>query len=226
MRFHMEKIKELTAKIEPFDTFWEAPQNVEKGFHSFATFYRHNYLSYIPSDKKSRILVISCGAGYFVNFLQQLGYTNVLGIDSDPEKVKYGIEKKLSCKTAHAFTFFDKKTEAYDLIFLEQEINHLTKKEILRFLELSYNGLATEGTLILHSLNGANPLTGSEALAQNFDHYNTFTEYSLKQILEYANFKQIKVIPLKLYIFYKNPLNYLGIFLNTCLLYTSPSPRD
>ena len=58
-------------------------------------------------------------------------------------------------------------------------------------------------------LNGANPITGAEALSQNFDHFNTFTEYSLKQILEYCGYEKIEVMPLKLYVFFKNPLNYV-----------------
>ena len=63
----------------------------------------------------------------------------------------------------------------------------------------------------MHSLNGANPITGTEALAQNFDHFNTLTEYSLKQILEHTGFTEAKVFPLKLYIFYENPVNYIGM---------------
>ena len=62
----------------------------------------------------------------------------------------------------------------------------------------------------MHSLNGANPITGAEALAQNYDHYNTLTEYSLKQVLEHGGFEKVTVFPLNLYIFYENPLNYIG----------------
>ncbi len=32
--------KKLTAKVEPFDTFWEAPEDIEKGYTSFYQFYR------------------------------------------------------------------------------------------------------------------------------------------------------------------------------------------
>ena len=36
----MIKVDErLAAKIEPFDTFWEAPENVETGYKSFIKFY-------------------------------------------------------------------------------------------------------------------------------------------------------------------------------------------
>ena len=141
----------------------------------------------------------------------------MLGIDSDPDKVQYAINRNLNCETAHAFDFLNENETPFDVIFVEQEINHLTKDEILQFIELCWKNLNDSGSLIIHSLNGANPITGPEALAQNFDHYNTFTEYSLKQILKHAKFKNIKVFPLKLYIFYENPLNYIGMALDAVL---------
>ena len=123
----------------------------------------------------------------------------------------------LNCKVANAFPFLTENKTAFDLIFAEQEINHLTKDEILVFLNLCRKNLREGGALIVHSLNGANPLTGSEALAQNFNHFNTFTEYSLRQVLVHAGFKDIQVFPLNLYIFYENPVNYIGMALNTLL---------
>src|ERR1044071_4098818 len=205
----------LTAKIEPFDSFWEAPDNIEKGYYSFYQFYKHNYLRHVPANRNAKILVISCGPGYFVNLLVQQGYRDVLGIDSDASKVRYAESRNLNCRVERAFSFLQGCGAKYDVIFCEQELNHLTKKEILIFLDLCNQSLAGGGTLIVHGLNGANPITGAEALAQNFDHYNTFTEYTLRQVLEFTGFKNIQVIPLNLYVFYKNPLNYLLILLDT-----------
>ena len=82
---------------------------------------------------------------------------------------------------------------------------------IIEFLNLAWSKMRPGGTLISHALNGANPITGPEALAQNFDHYNTFTEYTMHQVLEYTNFSNIKIIPLHLYVFWTNPLNYVLI---------------
>ena len=59
----------LTAKIEPFDSFWEAPTDIAKGYRTFGTFYRYNYLPHFPRDRQARILVISCGPGYLVSLL-------------------------------------------------------------------------------------------------------------------------------------------------------------
>ena len=201
----------LTAKMEPFDSFWEAPDDLEKGYKTLYQFYKHNYLKHLPPNQNARILVVSCGPGYFVNMLSKEGYTNVLGIDSDPQKVQHARAKGLDCVAEAAFPFLQQNLNAFDAIFCECEINHLTKEEVLEFLQLCRESLKEGGTIIFHSINGANPITGMELFALNFDHYHSFTEYSLRQVLQYTNFREIKVVPLKLYVFYSNPLNYVGM---------------
>ncbi len=201
----------VTAKMEPFDSFWEAPTNVEKGYRTFGQFYRSNYLGYLPDDLSCRLLVISCGPGYFVNLLKEEGYVNIEGIDADPIKIKWASRRGLNCRIAETFHVLEENEESYDVIIAEQEINHLTKKEIIGFFELCWKNLNSGGVLLIHSLNGANPITGSEAVAQNIDHYNSFTEYSLRQIFHMAGFDEIGVFPLDLYVFYKNPLNYIAM---------------
>jgi nucleoside-diphosphate-sugar epimerase/2-polyprenyl-3-methyl-5-hydroxy-6-metoxy-1,4-benzoquinol methylase len=208
---------ELTARIEPFDSFWEAPENIEKGYGKFATFYKHNYLKHFPDDKNARILNISCGPGYMVNLLNQIGYQNVRGIDAMPEKIFWAQSRNLNCEAARAFDYLSHNQELFDVIFCEQEINHLTKDEILQFLYMCKKNLKKGGTLIIHTLNGANPIVGSENLALNFDHYNTFTEKSLEQILAHVGFGNIRILPLKLYVFYKNPANYAGIVIDASI---------
>lgn len=201
----------LTARMEQFDSFWEGPEDVEKGYDSFGKFYRANYMPYMPKDRNVRTLVISCGPGYFVNVLQEEGYTNVLGIDSDYEKVKYAPLRNLNCMVANAVDFLESATEPFDVIICEQELNHLTKQEMVEFLHLCHRKIRPGGSLLVHGLNGANPLTGSDASAQNFDHFNTFTEYSLQQVLEYCGFERVRILPLNLYVFYDNPANYVGL---------------
>jgi 2-polyprenyl-3-methyl-5-hydroxy-6-metoxy-1,4-benzoquinol methylase len=207
----------LVAQMEPFDSFWEAPEDLEKGYVTLYQYYKYNYLKHLPQDKASRILVVSCGPGYFVNMLNKEGYSNVLGIDSDARKVEIAVRKGLNCETEAAFPFLERSPGAFDVIFCECEINHLTKDEILDFLPLCHNSLREGGTLILHTINGGNPITGIELYAINFDHYNTFTENSLRQVLGYTNFKDVQVQPLKLYVFFGNPLNYVGMAVDTAL---------
>jgi SAM-dependent methyltransferase len=202
----------LTANIEPFDSFWEAPDDIEKGYRSFYLFYKDNYGKWFPADKQANILCVSCGPGYGVNLLSDLGFTKVLGIDSFADKIAYAEKRKLNCRTAYAFDFLEDSADAaYDMIFVEQELNHLTKPEILDFLALCRRKLKPGGRLLCFALNGANPITGAEALAQNFDHQNTFTEYTFNQVLKHTGFDGIEVFDLNLYVFYSNPFNYVAM---------------
>lgn len=202
---------ELAAQIEPFDSFWEGPEDdVEGGYGKFYQFYKVNYLPHLPQDRDARILVVSCGPGYFVEMLGRHGYRHVVGIDSFPDKVRHAVARGLDCRVARAFSFIAGHAEAFDVIVCEQELNHLTKKEMRVFLQLVRRALKPGGRVVVHGLNGANPITGSEALAQNIDHFNTFTEYSLRQVLAATGFENIRVFPLHLYVFYRNPMNYVA----------------
>lgn len=200
--------EDLTARAEPFDSFWEAPDDVGKGYDTFATFYRYNYLERLPSDRDAKILVISCGYGYLVQLLADEGYREVTGIDSRHEKVAMARERGLNCRVDRALRHLRGSDESYDVIVAEQEINHLTKNEILVFLAAARDALRPGGRILVHSINAADPLTGSESRAGNFDHFNSFTEYSLVQALKLGGFERIEVFPLDLYVFWKNPLNY------------------
>lgn len=201
----------LAARLEPFDSYWQAPEDIEKGYSSFYRYYKHNYLPHMPTDRAAKILVVSCGPGYLVNMLKEEGYTHVVGIDSDAEKVAHGVRRNLDCRAARAFEWLENLSDEYDVIIPEQELNHLTLDEQIQFLVLCRRALRENGFVYVYGLNGANPLVGSENLAHNIDHFNTFTEHSLMQVLQLGGFERINVLPLSIYVFWSNPLNYVGL---------------
>lgn len=201
----------LSARLEPFDSFWQAPENIEAGYAKFAEYYRHNFLPLLPSDRQANILIVSCGPGYLVNLLKQEGYENVLGIDSFPEKITFAQNRGLACRVERGFEHVAEHVDTYDVIVAEQELNHLTLDESLQFLALCRQSLRKDGELIVYAMNGAHPLYGAENLAHNIDHFYTVTEFSLTQIMQAGGFEDVRIHPLKLYVFWKNPLNYVGL---------------
>lgn len=209
--------RKLAARLEPFDSYWQAPKDVESGFDSFAAYYRANYLAYLPKDRHARILVISCGPGYLVNVLARAGYTSVIGIDSDPVKVEFGRKRGLPCEVAEAFPYLELNRGQFDVIIPEQELNHLTHEETIEFLQLCHAALKPGGTIVVYAMNGANPIVGAENLAHNIDHFYIVTEYSLTQLLELGGFRDVRPFALKLYVFWKNPLNYVGLAVTSIL---------
>ncbi|MGH8237010.1 MAG: class I SAM-dependent methyltransferase, partial [Steroidobacteraceae bacterium] len=168
----------LAARLEPFDSYWQAPKDIEAGYSSFAAYYRANYLQHLPADRGARILVISCGPGYLVSVLAKAGYKSVVGIDSDPGKVEHARRHGLPCEVAEAFGYLERSRGEFDVIVPEQELNHLTHQETIEFLQLCYAALRPGGRIIVYAMNGANPLVGSENLAHNIDHFYLVTEYS------------------------------------------------
>jgi SAM-dependent methyltransferase len=205
------KSEDLSARLEPFDSYWQAPDDIESGYGKFAAYYRANYLPHLPEDRHARILIISCGPGYLAEVMKQEGYDNMVGIDSDPAKIEFARKRDLPCKVARAFEYLQESDELYDVIIPEQELNHLTMAETIPFLKLARSRLKPNGRIIAYAMSGANPLVGSENLAHNIDHFYTLTEYSFNQILEMTGFRNINVQPLKIYVFWKNPANYVGL---------------
>jgi SAM-dependent methyltransferase len=213
----VEPHRRLAARLEPFDSYWQAPKDVESGFTSFAAYYRANYLAHLPQERSARILVISCGPGYLVNVLAQAGYSSVTGIDSDPVKVEYGRKRGLPCEVADAFGYLERSPDQFDVIIPEQELNHLTHEETIEFLQLCHAALRPGGRIVVYAMNGANPFVGAENLAHNIDHFYIVTEYSLTQLLQLGGFRDVRPFALKLYVFWKNPLNYVGLAVTTIL---------
>jgi len=201
----------MAARLEPFDSYWQAPKDIEGGFKSFTAYYKANYLPHMPADRNAKIHVISCGPGYLLNALAEAGYRAVVGIDSDPSKVTYGQKRELACEAAEAFGYLERHRGEYDVIVPEQELNHLTIDETIEFLRLCHSALRPGGRVVVYAMNGANPLVGSENLAHNIDHFYNVTEYSLSQLLQLGGFADIRPFALKLYVFWKNPLNYVGL---------------
>src|SRR3984957_1993442 len=208
----------LAARLEPFDSYWQAPADVDSGYKSFSAYYRANYLGRIPADRDAKILVISCGPGYLVDLLTRSGYRHVLGIDSDDAKVEHARRRGLPCEVAEVFPFLAAhQSGEYDCIVPEQELNHLTIEETITFLQMCRSALRPGGRIIVYAMNGANPLVGSENLAHNIDHFYNLTEHSITQLLQLGGFQLIRPFALKLYVFWKNPLNYVGLAVTSIL---------
>ena len=207
----------LTAIHSPFTTFCEGPEEIQKGYHLFYLFHRRNFLHRLPKEKNAEILVVSSGVGYFQYSLKKWGYNRVNGIDSDQVKVEYAAGKGFDSECADCFDYLEKIENRYDLIFAGQEVNHLTRDELIVFLKLSYKALKKDGVLIITAANCANPIISTEYLGNNIDHYTSFTENNMKQYFSMTPFEELEVFPHDFYVLWTNPLNYIAKFLTGCL---------
>jgi hypothetical protein len=94
---------------------------------------------------------------------------------------------------------------------VEQELNRRARTGILEFLGLCRRKLRAPGRLLVFALNGANPITGVAALAQNFQQFNSFTAYTLRQVLLHSGYERVVALDLNLYVFYGNLFKYVAM---------------
>ncbi len=186
-------------------------------FGMFLEYYKKNYLPHLPSRKTAAILELGCGMGHFLNFLKNEGYQNYLGVDICEENILFCPERNITATQADIFCFLEESDKSYDAIVMNDVLEHFDKCEVIQFLELAYKKLSPQGRLILKVPNAANPILASSSRYIDFTHELLFTEESLSQVLRVSGFKNIRIYAQDLYVFSKNPLNYLAKCLNFLL---------
>lgn len=167
--------------------------------------YFNMYASFLPKNKSSSILDIGCGCGYFLYFLKKYGYDNYWGIDADPESIDYtkrNITEK--CEAALAYQYLTISSQKYDLIVMNEVLEHIPKNEIIPLINLIFKSLNKDGVFICYVPNMENPIT-SYTRYHDFTHTVGFTQNSLKMVLKMGGFVSVNIYEA---INQKNTINY------------------
>jgi len=151
--------------------------------------------SVLPKSRDARILEIGSGYGAFLDYLGSKGFRNAVGIDVSPEQVRIG--KDLGIENLHlaeANAYLRQYRNEFDCIVAIDLLEHLTKTEVLDFLEAALASLKAGGRLIVHTVNAEWPFFGN-ILYGYFSHEVAFTVKSIRQVLAATGFSEIRVTP-------------------------------
>ena len=171
----------------------------EKEYNNFFNYFKKNYKKHLPKDKNIKILDVGCGLGHFLFFLKKLGYKNIYGIDYDENNVKFC--KSLGFKNvikADMFDYFKKSQEMYDLIILNDVLEHIPKENLIDFLIDCKNHLTKGGVFMFKTVN-CNNIYGLSSYFADFTHEVGFTKEKVMQISQLADFNKVKVYNLYIY---------------------------
>lgn len=161
--------------------------------NSFA--YGKRFGKFLPNDKSSRIIDLGCGNGSVVWWLQNLSFTNVVGIDISLEQVelatKWGVK---NIKQSNIKDFLRDKKKIYDVIFALDVIEHFNKEEIVEILSACYDSLKENGVIIIQVPNAESPF-GGRIRYGDFTHEISFTMSSLSQLLKMVGFNCVEIYP-------------------------------
>jgi len=162
---------------------------------SGASIPRKRFLHLLPTRKDATILDIGCGYGNFLYFLQSEGYTETRGIDLNPQQLevarRLGVRNVQRCDGKE---FLGNSTGQFDFISAIDVLEHVPKDQILEFLDLIHAALRPGGRFLCQVPNLA--AFYRPVFYMDFSHETPFTASSLKQVLQLANFRNIRVFPM------------------------------
>ncbi|WP_295452152.1 class I SAM-dependent methyltransferase [uncultured Thiodictyon sp.] len=145
-----------------------------------------------PPDKQSSILDLGCGHGAIVYALRQAGYQHVRGIDVSPEQVeaarRLGVPGVVQGDIMEALAAT--ACGSSDCVITYDVIEHLTKSELIDFVDEVHRVLSPGGRWIIHVPNGESPFFGRIRYS-DFSHELTFTRFSLTQLLKASGFATV-----------------------------------
>lgn len=164
---------------------------------------------FLPKDKSIKILDIGCGRGYLLMALQEMGYTNFIGIDIDESQIEGCIKNNVpGILVENSEDFLNQHKNEYDVIILFDVLEHISTDNTISFLANIHSALKTNGILLCKVPN-ANNIIASRYRYNDWTHKTSFTEYSLDFVLYNAGFENNEVFD-EPHIIQKNVLSFLA----------------
>lgn len=169
----------------------------QEEYDSISQSYASNYDEFLPKDKEASVLDVGCGVGHFLYYLRKKGYSNYLGIDVSKSQIEF-CKKYITRKVIveDAFEFLKGNERKFDLIVMNDFLEHIPKAKNFLLLELARRALGSNGRIIIKVPNMGNPL-GLRLRYMDLTHEVGFTEESLFTVLKHTSFKNIKIFSIK-----------------------------
>ena len=202
-------------KINP--RYSQKTKNFEEEYHKNQSLIRLNFIKKYLKVKKPKILDLGAGTGRFIYHVSKY-CKKVVGVDFSNNQLRYKLKKNSHFYAEEPFQFLKKDNLDYEIITLNNIIEHASKPNII-FSELTKK--IKKNTLLLVCLpndfsNHQKFFTNKKMVLKKYwlnfpDHLNYFDSNSF---CKYANSLGLKVIdaiadfPVELLLFEKN-FNYV-----------------
>jgi len=152
---------------------------------------------WLPEDRQARILDFGCGWGHQLMGLWCAGYKNLDGVELVPEQAAITARcaadrATITCMDGREF--LAEKRNLYDLIILNDILEHIPTGEALPLLRLIRDALRPGGTVVIRTPNMAN-VVAPYSRYLDITHVAGYTEFSLMQLLDLAGFEDHQVVP-------------------------------
>lgn len=138
--------------------------------------------------QRPRILDFGCGFGQWLQALKRAGFTDVEGVDIEPEAVEHCRAQSFKCFDASAYGEpVSSRIGQFDFILMSHVLEHFPKADVIPQLE-KIRGLLKPGGALVVMVPNAQSHTGAYWAYEDFTHHLLFTFGSLYYVLKAAGF--------------------------------------
>jgi 2-polyprenyl-3-methyl-5-hydroxy-6-metoxy-1,4-benzoquinol methylase len=145
---------------------------------------------WLPANRAARILDFGCGWGHQLLYLWCAEYRHLEGVEVSPEQVSVAeraAKGRIQLHCGDGLVFLSGKTSVYDLIVVNDVIEHIPPAMHAGLLKYIYNALAPGGRVVIRTPNMSNCLAAYSRY-MDITHVTGFTEWSLMQLMDHGGF--------------------------------------
>ena len=169
--------------------------STKKRKKEYITYNFGKYINPLLKKKNVHVLEIGPGFGEFIEYCAEKGINDIDVIENDRSVVSY-LKKKYSLRNVFLTQDIgnaDKGLGTYDVIMMTQVLEHVPQTAHIKIMQTLFKHLNINSVLIITVPNIGNPLAIFERY-YDYTHETAFTEHSLEQMVDFANFKNAKII--------------------------------
>jgi len=188
--------------MEYYETFYYAGQTAGRGlvtkaslqvvFEKMAVHYDEALGTFLPSDRALPCLDLACGYGNWLYFVRSKGFTNVIGVDTDPAQIQ--LARLLDLPAIHRDASEAMAAgEHYGMISALDLLEHLDKNDAVRLLQSIFRSLIKTGVLVIR-MPCADGFNGAHDAFNDLTHRWAASSNMLRQLLTTVGFTRVEVI--------------------------------
>jgi len=151
---------------------------------------------WLPADRGAHILDFGCGWGKQLLSLWCAGYRNLEGVEVAQDQAAIalqGVAGRFPVHCGDGRVFLQSRESAYDLVVLNDVIEHVPREETGHLLDCISRSLRPGGRIVVRTPNMSSLLAGYSRY-MDVTHVTGFTEFSLLQVLEEAGFRDARFV--------------------------------
>lgn len=157
-----------------------------------ARFFDHLLGPLLERARPRKVLEVGCGMGHFLYWARERGIESVRGLDASNEQVEAARAAGLPAEAASADEYLADRGEEFDLIVALDVLEHLSRDEAFRLLDLCLRALCPGGYLFMTTPNGA-ALRPGPVLYGDLTHETVYSPNTIRMALRLSGYDQIAV---------------------------------